>query len=410
MMKRRILRAARMSASATSTVLAALGIVGGMAAAHAATGPEPYRIGYLVDASGSEQQTIKPSLDGLNLYIDQVNRQGGVNGRPVEIVVRDTRSDLQQSLDAVASLAQLGVSGIAGMGISSTHGPVYAAAQRVGLPVIAAFPATTPVVLPPAKPNAYGVGLAFNVTAVVAGHFARQVSPQGKRLVCVGFESAGSMLACATLEKTARAEGFSDVETLTVPVGHLDFRAVVERINASSPDVVADCLNRAQVAAFLPALTHSNYHGVFLSMDSAIGDAVLRDATPAGSGTTVYSYGRYVTGSDGTGPQVDAYRRAVAAAGRGAPSSSLAAGWTMGLVITDALKRCAGACDAQQFNASLNHVDVDTGGLTGEPVRFTATDHYGPSAYRLYRYDAEAQQFSSVGDWVHVDSSGRLIP
>ncbi|MDR5836058.1 ABC transporter substrate-binding protein [Caballeronia sp. LZ034LL] len=378
----------------------------GVSCAHAA--PAPYRIGYLVDASGSEQQTIKPSLDGLNLYIAQLNRAGGVNGRPVEIVVRDTRSDLQQSLDAVVSLAHDGVSGIAGMGMSSTHGPVYAAAQRAGLPVIAAFPATTPVVLPPAKPNAYGVGLAFNVTAVVAGHLARKVSPTGKRLVCVGFESAGSMLACSTLGKVARAEGFTDVETLTVPVGHHDFRAIVERIRASSPDVVTDCLGRAQVAALLPALTHSDYHGIFLSMDSAIGDDVLRDATPAGSGTTVYSYSRYVSGGDGSGPQVDAYRRAVAAANFPQPTSSLAAGWVMGMVLGDALRRCPGDCTRQQFNAALDSVDVDTGGLTAERVRFTPTDHYGPSAYRLYRYDAVARRFSSVGDWTRIGSDGRL--
>lgn len=378
------------------------------AAGTAASGAEPYRLGYIVDASGSQQATIKPSFDGLKLYVDQLNRSGGIDGHPLDIVVRDTQSDMQRSVDAVSELSALGVSGIAGLGITSTHGPVYAAAQKVSLPVIAAFPANTPFVLPPAKPNAFGVGLAFNVTGVVAGRFARQVSPNGKRLVCLSFESPGSILACSTITQAAKAQGFSTVETLTVPVSHTDFRTLVDRIVASNPDVVTDCLGRSHVVALLPALTHSAYHGIFLSMDSAIGDDVLRDATPADAKLTVYSYSRYISGKDGTGPQVDALHRAAAQAGIDAPNASLAAGWVMGLVVTDAFKRCGAPCSAKAFNAALEHVDVDTGGLTDAPVRFTAADHYGPTAYRLYRFDARARTFSPVGAWVRVSSEGKI--
>lgn len=374
------------------------------------TKPKPYRIGYLVDASGTEQATIRPPLDGLNLYIARLNRSGGVNGRPVEIVVRDTRSNLQRSLDAVGELSRSGVSGIAGLGISSTHGAVYAAAQKVALPVIAAFPANTPFVLPPARPNAFGVGLAFNVTGVVGGRLARTVSPDGKRLVCVAFESSGSVQACDTVGRSARAAGFTQVDTLTVPVGHADFRVIVDRINALKPDVVTDCLGRAQVMALLPALTASPYQGVFLSMDSAIGEQVLRDGTPRGSKVTVYSYGRYVSGNDGDGEQVRALREAAAAAGIAAPDASHAAGWVMGLVLRDALQRCPGDCDGPQLNAALESVDVDTGGLTAQRVRFTHGDHYGPTAYRLYRFDADTRTFAAVGDWIRIGSDGHLLP
>jgi branched-chain amino acid transport system substrate-binding protein len=56
----------------------------------------PYRFGYLVDASGPQQTTIKPAYDAFRLYVDELNKNGGINGRKVEILARDTQSDVQR--------------------------------------------------------------------------------------------------------------------------------------------------------------------------------------------------------------------------------------------------------------------------------------------------------------------------
>ena len=53
-------------------------------------------------------------LAGLELAVCNVNGAGGVLGRPLELVVRDTAADPQRAAAAVDELARLGVAALAG--------------------------------------------------------------------------------------------------------------------------------------------------------------------------------------------------------------------------------------------------------------------------------------------------------
>ena len=47
-------------------------------------------------------------LAGLDLAVREVNHAGGINGRPLELVVRDTAADPERAAAAVGELAGLG--------------------------------------------------------------------------------------------------------------------------------------------------------------------------------------------------------------------------------------------------------------------------------------------------------------
>src|SRR5262245_65286401 len=53
-------------------------------------------------------------LAGLALAVREVNDTGGIVGRPLELVVRDTAADPQRAAVAVDELARLGVTALAG--------------------------------------------------------------------------------------------------------------------------------------------------------------------------------------------------------------------------------------------------------------------------------------------------------
>lgn len=367
------------------------------------------KLGYLVDASGPQQTTIKPAFDAFQLYVERLNAAGGIDGRKVAILARDTQSDVQRALDAVQDLGRQKVVGILGLAASNAHAAVYAAARKLSLPVLAGYPVNIPLVLPPAKEGTYGIGLELSLAGTVGGHLARKVAPQGKSTICVAFEVPGSMLACQKILEAAKARGFTSTETITVPLPQRDFRAVVERIVQANPDVVTMCLGQGHVASLLPVLATSGYAGVFLSMDTGIGEATLSNATPPESKLTVYSYGRYASGSDGSGPRIDALRAALKEAGRGELTSAAGGGWALGAVVEQALRKCVNGCASPaDFNAALEQVDLDSGGLTGTPIRLTPADHYGPSAYRVYKFDNAARTFAPVGNWLNVASDGTI--
>lgn len=63
-------------------------------------------------------------LAGLELAVREVNDGGGIVGRPLELVVRDTAADPQRAAAAVDELAHLGVAALAGSITASSLAPL----------------------------------------------------------------------------------------------------------------------------------------------------------------------------------------------------------------------------------------------------------------------------------------------
>lgn len=367
---------------------------------------DSYKIGYLVDASGPAQSIFMPTLDGFKLYIDKINSEGGVNGRKIDVIVRDVQVDPQRAASSAQELVSNGAIAIAGLSLTNTHMAVYAALGRSNVPVVAGYPANVGVVLPP-KPRAraYGVGLAFELTGEVGGLLARKASPNGKSFACVVFESPGGIVGCDAAIAGAKAVGFTTTERVTFPLAQRDFRAIAERLAQSRPDVILLVIGRDRTLSIMPALAEAGYKGIVLSMEAGTGDDILREAAKAAPGIDVYSYSRYAGTGQGTGAQLDALTDALKKSGGKEALAFHSGGWALGVVLVDALKRCGANCTPEALDAALAKTDVAAEGLTGTPIKFSASDHYGPSAYRLFHYQRDKDQLAPVGDWLVVEST-----
>ena len=75
-------------------------------------------------------------LAGLELAVCEVNTAGGIAGRPLELVVRDTAADPQRAAAAVDELARLGVAALAGEYHSVVARAAAARADALGLPFL----------------------------------------------------------------------------------------------------------------------------------------------------------------------------------------------------------------------------------------------------------------------------------
>ncbi|MFF0311968.1 ABC transporter substrate-binding protein [Streptosporangium sp. NPDC004379] len=75
-------------------------------------------------------------LAGLELAVHEVNDAGGIAGRPLDLVVRDTAADPQRAAEAVDELARLGVAVLAGEYHSVVARAAAARADALGLPFL----------------------------------------------------------------------------------------------------------------------------------------------------------------------------------------------------------------------------------------------------------------------------------
>ncbi|WP_338015484.1 ABC transporter substrate-binding protein [Dyella acidiphila] len=75
-------------------------------------------------------------LAGLELAAREVNGRGGILGKPIELIVRDTAADPAKATAAVDELAQLGVAALVGEYHSVVARAVAARADALGLPFL----------------------------------------------------------------------------------------------------------------------------------------------------------------------------------------------------------------------------------------------------------------------------------
>lgn len=100
-------------------------------------GGSPLQIGALVPLTRPGWvEAGQHLLAGLELAVREVNDAGGVVGRPLELVVRDTAADPQKAAAAVDELARFGVAALAGEYHSVAARAAATRADALGLPFL----------------------------------------------------------------------------------------------------------------------------------------------------------------------------------------------------------------------------------------------------------------------------------
>ncbi|GAA3506994.1 ABC transporter substrate-binding protein [Streptomyces showdoensis] len=97
----------------------------------------PLRIGALVPLTRPGwTEAGRHLLAGLELAVREVNGAGGIGGRPLELLVRDTAADPERAAVAVEELAGLGVAAVAGEYHSVVARAAAARADALGVPFL----------------------------------------------------------------------------------------------------------------------------------------------------------------------------------------------------------------------------------------------------------------------------------
>jgi branched-chain amino acid transport system substrate-binding protein len=90
---------------------------------------EPILIGYLPALTGPSSSTGIGINRGTQLAVEEINAAGGVDGRPIELIVRDTQSDPTKAVNGAAELIHSKVSVV--------FGPLNSGESLAAVPLIA---------------------------------------------------------------------------------------------------------------------------------------------------------------------------------------------------------------------------------------------------------------------------------
>jgi len=80
---------------------------------------DPVKIGFIAGISGRVAAYGNAGLNGVKLAVEEINKEGGINGRNIELVIEDDKQDPSAAVKGVENLVQSGVAAIIGHMTSS---------------------------------------------------------------------------------------------------------------------------------------------------------------------------------------------------------------------------------------------------------------------------------------------------
>jgi len=383
----------------------AAAIIACFAGFSAAQAQETYNIGYITDLSGPLAGSYTPTWEGFELYIKALNDRGGLNGKKVDVVLHDDGLKAERAVAAAKKQTERDqVLGIFGLSLSSTQGAVYAEMRKVGVPVVTTFSGIGDA-LPPAQPFSYSTGVVFEVAGDAIGELIQKIKKGGK-VVGMTFDSVGGRAGIAFNQKSVEKAGGTWDQVL-FPVTTTDFTPFAQEVAAKKPDIVVGHYGSGQNLGVIPALRRSGYNGPYVVASYGVTEDTVRQAAErAGSGENIYYVTRYSSSFDNN-PSVAEVAAAQKKYGTSKPFSSMhVTGWALGKLAEAALKGCGWPCTREQLDKTIQSLKVDIGGLSGGPIEMSATDHYGPSYWRMYIWDAKANKLEPQSDWLKKGSQG----
>lgn len=205
--------------------------------------PPPLRIGAVFPLTGAQAPLGRQELEGVELAAQLANRAGGVQGRRIDLEVKNLTSQSQAG-PTVAALRSTGVPIVMGAYSSLLSIPVATAAARAGLVYWETGALadhltghTSPLVF---RVGASGANLGTNSANFAASVLAPRLGlPADRTRVSVVFENDayGQSVAGAAV-RTARADGMQLVLDLAYDAYRPDWAQVMPAVVASRPDIL----------------------------------------------------------------------------------------------------------------------------------------------------------------------------
>lgn len=200
--------------------------------------PDPIRIGLLFSTTGTMAASETPLVEAAQLAVAELNRQGGVLGRPIQPVVMDCRSD-------PATAATLAEEMIKGKGVAALFGCWTSTCRRAVRTVVERH---RHLLFYPLQyeglersDHIFYTGSTPNQQITPAVNWAME--HLGKRLYLLGSDYLFPRTANQLIRELATTRGARVVGERYLPLGSREVAEAVAEIADLRPDVVLNTLN-----------------------------------------------------------------------------------------------------------------------------------------------------------------------
>lgn len=355
---------------------------------------EEYVLGFSSDLSGAFAGLSRPILAGTRAYFECVNADGGIDGHPVRLEVRDDRLDVQTGQANIRELAEMGVPVILGNVSSVVWATTAPMAEELEVAQIAGG-AVDSFVYPP-QPYLYRYLQSAVMAADGMTDFAMQtLGDEEPRLAVIRYDSAGTDAWAEAIEENLSDLGTElTVEEQRFPADATDLSPAAAAVAGSNPNLVLSVLTDTQAPLAVEALRNRGYEGPIVnwvgiseSTLAAVGDPefyVIRDTVPP------------------VHPEAARMQECGEVAGVAGDMEHdfTTNGWLAAQATHEALLECGYPCSGPEFNEAILRVgEMETEGLSGPGWGVSEDTHIFSDTVSIWHLEDGADLSTMVGDW-----------
>jgi ABC-type branched-subunit amino acid transport system substrate-binding protein len=320
--------------------------------------------------TGPAQQLGIQMRDGMMLWFNHVNAQGGVHGRTIRLVTRDDGYESDRAAENTRKLIEadrvFALVGYVGTPTSKASLPVFTKAK---VPFVGPFTGAE-LLRTPLNPYVFNVRASYyNETDAIV----EQLLTTGSKRFAVFYQNDSYGLAGLTgVQIAVRKRGGEIVATGTVERNTVDVAKAIKAILPKRPDAVIMISAYKSIAAFIKTAKKDGYDGQFYNVSFVGSTALANELGNEGVGVAISQVVPFPWSL--SVPVVEEFNNLAKKAKVDVNFSSLE-GFLVAKVSVEGLRRAGRNLTRERFMNALESMhDVDFGGFA---VSYSPTNHNG---------------------------------
>jgi branched-chain amino acid transport system substrate-binding protein len=386
----------RMSKLFAVALAAAAVVVSASAQSEPGLTDKTIKIGMFGPLSGNSMAYGFDVINAAKMYYDKINKEGGVNGRKIELVIEDDRCNANDLLAAVKKLVEQDqVFMLNGGGCSSAVVGARDYIDREKVPLVMQAASGDGALYPPSR---YIFG-ALSISQYAVGGSIVQFASEHLHAKKIGYINHDDAYGSWNLEAAqfqAKKDGATlDVQSINPTL--TDVTAPMLKIRAANPDVLVLAVYDRPTSLLIKKAHELGFNKPIIISVNGTADTkqLAANVGDPDAFKNVYTQGLLsdVPGGDKLKWVYDMYKTYYPdlASQPGHPTTYMPEGITPAMVIINALKAAGPDLTREKVADALAHTNLDTG-ITAGPIVFTPTDHAGQKSSIYMKFDGQTQQ------------------
>jgi len=374
---------------------AAVSVMGVHAQSEPGLTDQTIKIGMFSPLSGNSMAYGFDVVNAAKMYYDKINKEGGIHGRKVELVIEDSRCNANDLLAAVKKLTEQDkVFALNGGSCSAAVVGAREYVERAQIPLIMLNASGDGALYPPSK-YIYG---AFSISQYAVGGSMVQFGSEylkGKKIGYINHDDAygGWNLEAAQLQ--AKQVG-ATLTVQSINPNITDVTAPMLRIRAANPDVLLLVTYARPVSLIVKKAYELGWRKPIVVAVTGTADIkqLVENVGSKDAFANVYlqEVMRDVAGGEKIKWVYDLYKEYYPelAARPGYPQAYMAYGIPSAMAVVNALKAAGPDLTREKFLNAMSQTNFDSGVMAG-PIVFTPTDHAAHKSAIYLKFDGDTQ-------------------